>query len=259
MCAQQDNNRDLVNTTDCLEAIGVFKCWKNIFFLITIICMLLLAACFWVVHLGLISDADSDNETVAQAQIEFISEPVEPAAEVAQAVDDTTAKIEAAAKEVAGDPNAAVAEVPVESARKIDFKKIVKPVHIMWTIRAIDFILIAAAMLYCLTLLFTFKVSLVGRLGGINHIARAVMLSLIFIILLLPWQEVFGWFVYGIMFSPGELMDCAAKYDAASSVGKGLYFTRFVAYWLLGLLILLCTQARAGRWSKATLKRLEVI
>ncbi len=260
MCAQQDQNRDLVDTTDCLEAIGVFKFWKNLFFLVILVCMLLLAACFLVEHFALVTDAQpADAAAEIQQAEQAITEPPVEIAEVTIHADDEEAKIASAAKEIAGDANTPpAAEAPAASTPKLDLSEIVKPVHIMWTVRAVDFVLIATAMMYCLTLLFTLKVSMVGRLGGINHIARAVMLSMIFLVLLMPWQEVFGWFIKGIIFTPAELKESVTAFDTASAMQKIMYFARFVAYWALGLLLLLCAQTRTGRWSKATLKRLEV-
>jgi hypothetical protein len=34
---------------------------------------------------------------------------------------------------------------------------------------------------------------------------------------------------------------------------------RFFGYWLLAMLLLIFSQLRTGRWTKATLRRLEVI
>ena len=44
----------LLDTTDCLEAIGVFRGWKNFLFIIVVLCLLLLQICFWVVNTGYI-------------------------------------------------------------------------------------------------------------------------------------------------------------------------------------------------------------
>ena len=49
---------NIVDTTDCFEAATVFKNSKNLFFAITLVCLLLLQACFWVNKLGW---TDKDN------------------------------------------------------------------------------------------------------------------------------------------------------------------------------------------------------
>ena len=52
MNESQAKETSLVDTTDCLEAVGVFRGWKNFLFIVTIVCLLLLQASFWVVNTG---------------------------------------------------------------------------------------------------------------------------------------------------------------------------------------------------------------
>jgi hypothetical protein len=125
-------------------------------------------------------------------------------------------------------------------------------------VRFLDFVLIPGAALYCLTMLLSLKVSLIGRLGGIRHIARAFFLSLVFVILLLPWQLLFAPVFAGAMFTPGELI-AACKVPKSSLAFVLSFYLRFVGYWLLVLLLLLTAQIRSMRWARATLRRLEVI
>ena len=114
------------------------------------------------------------------------------------------------------------------------------------------------AALYMLTLLFSLKVSLVGRLGGINHIVRAFFLSLVMVVLLLPWQKLFGPTVLGAMYSPDELAKaCTVKPEGI--FGIVIHYLRFTGYWALVVLLFILSQIRGSRWSKAILRRLEVI
>jgi hypothetical protein len=55
-------------------------------------------------------------------------------------------------------------------------------------------------------MLFALKVSMLGKLGGINHISRAFFLSLVMVVLLLPWQRFFSGIVAGAIYSPAELL-----------------------------------------------------
>lgn len=48
------NPNNMIETSDSLEAVGVFRAWKNIFFVIVLVCLLLTQAAFWSVDLGLI-------------------------------------------------------------------------------------------------------------------------------------------------------------------------------------------------------------
>jgi hypothetical protein len=107
-------------------------------------------------------------------------------------------------------------------------------------------------------MLFSLKVSMLGRLGGINHISRAFFLSLLMLILLLPWQRIFGDMVPGAIYTPEELLErCSA--EAGDVLDKVVYYLRFSGYWLLVLLLLILSQIRSVRWGKAILRRLEII
>lgn len=130
--------------------------------------------------------------------------------------------------------------------------------NLVWLIRFANAVLILAATLYCLTILFSLKVSMLGRLGGINHITRAFFLSLLALILLLPWHRVFNCVALGAMFTPGEIVKwySARTGDLLNTI---LYYLRFCGFWLLILLLLVLAQIRSSRWAAAILRRLEVI
>ncbi len=265
----QPKQNNLVETTDCLEAVGVFRGWKNFFFVIVILCLILLQVSFWLVNTGYVK-AESETEPPSKAG-ELIKHPPAdtpppegtppPAKDLTIPLNENLPKEpvedERTAGKMVGEPNELGKAASQEgqggdSLFGIEFK------HITWAVRLINFVIVLAATLYCLTILFILKVSLLGRLGGINHICRAFFLSLVMVILLLPWQLVFGRVVAGALYTPGEL---ASSYAAA---GGGifeavLHYLRFVGYWVLVVLLLISSQLRSGRWTKATLRRLEVI
>jgi hypothetical protein len=109
-------------------------------------------------------------------------------------------------------------------------------------------------------MLCSLKVSLLGRLGGINHISRAFFIALLMTVVLLPWQQVFPDMVSGMMFTPTELAE-----EAQVTTQQGLlitaffYYIRFCGSWLIVLLLLVLSMFRSSRWTKATLKRLEIV
>ena len=127
-----------------------------------------------------------------------------------------------------------------------------------WLIRIVNAVLILTASLYCLSMLFSLKVSMLGRLGGINHISRAFFLSLLMLVLLLPWQKIFGGMVPGAIYTPEELLKCSSA-EATDIFDTVIYYLRFSGYWLLVLLLLILAQIRSIRWGKAILRRLEII
>lgn len=273
MNENQASQNNLLDATDCLEAVGVFRGWKNFLFVIVLLCLLLLQACFWAVTIPGVRGYFIGSDTEAQT-----GDPqVTPEALGGAAVPDVNAVVGASPAPIEpnavaegkappaaqGEPNepGALAEGETPPAAEktakgrlfgITFK------HLAWLIHFVNAVLILVAILYCLTMLFSLKVSLVGRLGGINHICRAFFLSLLMLVLLLPWQIVFGRIVAGAIYTPQELQDwCSA--ETGSRFGLALSYLRFSGYWLLVLLLLLLSQFRSSRWARAILRRLEII
>jgi hypothetical protein len=130
--------------------------------------------------------------------------------------------------------------------------------HVVWTIRFVNAILILTAVLYCLTMLFTLKVSMLGRLGGINHITRAFFLSLLMLVFVLPWQGIFDGVVMGAIFTPAEIVKWHAE-KTSDMFDMVLYYLRFCCFMVLVFLLLVLAQIRSSRWAKAILRRLEII
>jgi len=243
---------NLIDTTDCLEAVGVFRGWKNFLFAIVILCLFLLQISFWLVNVGYVKTCD-DTKSSPPATA---TKDTEQIGEAAKQVAVEPSKIEKAAKQAATEPNQPTETAPQQQESKFRLEITFK--QLAWLIRFLNFVLIPAAALYCLTILFSLKVSLLGRLGGINHIARAFFLSLVMLVLLLPWQRFFAGIVFGAIYTPGELLtSCTA--ETRSIFGTAFHYYRFTGHWLLVLLLLIFSQLRSIRWAKAILRRLEVI
>lgn len=254
MNTEQEEQKNLIDTTDCLEAVGVFRGWKNFLFIVVILCLLLLQASFWLVNTGYVTTEKVGGDKTPAAVAASDSE------QRAAAATEAKENIKKAAEQVAAAPNKpseAAPEQPQPQPAKRRFRIEFK--HIAWLTRFVDFVLIVAAILYCLTMLFSLKVSLLGRLGGINHISRAFFLSLVFLVLLLPWQRFFAGIVAGAIYTPSELIRWYTVETTGSIFGIIFYYLRFTGYWLLVLLLLIFAQLRSSRWAKAILRRLEVI
>lgn len=277
MNENQISSSNLLDTTDCLEAVGVFKGWKNFFFIILFLCIFLLQACFWLVDLNIIpvpADAlsggkvftiplsikvsDSNNFSVGSGGPKEASAPEKKPAEA------TPAK--SGEPNQAGGPVILAAQTTVSSPNGVSgaqtpekgFLYGITFEHIEWTIRFVNAIFILVAALYCLTILFSLKVSMLGRLGGINHITKAFFLALIMFVLILPWQKVFDSVVMGAVFTPDELVKWYAA-KTGDMLDMVLYYLRFCGYMVLVFLLLLLSQIRGGKWAKAILRRLEII
>jgi len=245
MNENQNRQNNLVDTTDCLEAVGVCRGWKNFLLIIVALCLFLLQVSFWLVNTGYIK-AEAVETTLAGTLSAFGG----PASTPPLAIE------EAAEKAVARKPAGSEEQTPQSQQRHFLFE--IKMKHLSLVIRFCNFLLVLAAMLYCLTILFSFKVSLIGRLGGINHICRAFFLSLVMVILLLPWQNLFGNIVAGAIYTPDELVKwCTA--ESNNIFATIVHYLRFTGYWLLIVLLLILSHLRSSRWTRAILRRLEVL
>ena len=122
-----------------------------------------------------------------------------------------------------------------------------------------NFIIIVSVILYCLSLLMCLKISLAGRLGGINHITRAFFISLFLLVIITPWQVVLPKVLIGSIWMPGELL-CGGWAKVDSSIfWKVMFYLRFCGLPFVALWFLLWTQIRSGKWTRATLRRLGVV
>jgi len=221
----------MIETTDCLEAVGVFRGWKNFFFLMVMICLVLAQVSFWLVDL------------------EFVAIPADP---VATPVATTPA---------VADANAVAAPVVEDTGLfGLSFLGKFNFGHLARTIDVVDGILIVTAALYCMAMFFSLMVSLIGRLGGINHISRAFFLSLIMLVLVVPWQRLLESSVIGVVYTPNDLVTWfTAQSESDSIVQTVLYYLRFTGYWMVVMLLVIMSQTRSARWTKSILRRLEII
>jgi len=244
---------NLLDTTDSLEAVGVFRGWKNFMFLIVLVCLLVLQGAFWLVNTDSVQiepEGEGPSEAVAAA---VEGADANEAAGVAES-NDVTAGVEADTADTAG------AEAEPEPRRLGRLPIDISFETLSWVIEIANTVLIISSMLYVLTVVFSLKVSLIGKLGGINHISRAFFLSMIMFILLLPWQKVavFEGMVMGAIYTPCELAKAFAQ-DRTEIFDIVLFYLRFSGFWLLIFLLLLLSQLRTCRWTRAILRRLEVV
>jgi len=230
---------------------------KNIFFIIVIVCLVLTQAIFWAVNRGCIK-TDKQAKTTESAII--ITETSSAAATEKAATGNATG-IGQAAKTVPSDTNQQAQAQPKHTPKVCPMRNVVAkitPEQLSLTIRMVNFVLILSAILYCLTMLFLLKISLTGRLGGINHIARAFFLSLVILVLILPWQRFFPGVVAGVIYTPEELSNACAS-QTTDMLGNIMLYLRYVVFWVLTMLFLINAQSRSSRWVKNTLRRLEVV
>ena len=279
MLENEKKQQELLNTTDSLEAIGAFKAMKNLLFVVVIICLALLQVSFWLVDRAVVQPDTGP-------QVPYSTGAVSPAEK-----DEITTTVEEAARQLkseTGPPMGAAQGKKQKSRTKTATPQGVlvrdktqgetenKPAFYKrfgvwaWLIRFCNFVLMVTAVLYSLTILFSLKISLIGRLGGINHISRAFFLSLFALVFLLPWQRLFGdipaetlwreFLIAGAIYTPQALARVShPSADQAEAMWALLYYVRFVGWPVIVLIFLTFAQIRTVRWARATLRRLEVV
>jgi len=244
--------KNLIDTTDNLEAVGVMRCMKNIFFIIMIVCLVLMQAIFWAVNRGCIkTDKQAPNGQAKTAESVII---------ITETSSAGATEVEQAAKTALADTNQQAQAQSKPALKFCPMRSVIAKItveQLSLAIRMVNFILILSAILYCLTMLFLLKISLTGRLGGINHIARAFFLSLIILVLILPWQRFFPGVVAGVIYTPEELLNACAS-QTTDMLGDIMLYLRYVVFWALAMLFLISAQFRSARWAKNILRRLEV-
>ena len=225
---------EMLEITDCLEAVGVFRGWKIAFLVIMILGLLILQATFWLIDTGVIDIQDRTEN------------PTEQMATPATLVEDPNA--------LASDVQTAEVNEP-ESIVKTEAFMSTYWQEILYTLNALVFL---CTLLYFLTQLFTMQISVMGRLGGIHHVCRAFFLTLVIMVLIVPWQRLFGGVFPGVLFNPEELI----VWQSIKTEGlmmRILYYLRFSGYWLLAMVIIIQSMTRNRRWGQAVLQRLEIV
>lgn len=284
---------NMIDTTDSLEAINVFKSMKNFFFWLIILSMLIMLSLFVMVKLDWVQTppaAPSENAAVSLAPSRgsnglpmLAAQPQAPAEEPLQTrparesgpLDETQIRtldpIEQTAREVVGqalpedrakaaapEPEPLRAEPEETSESDFDWNLLkLSRRQVTTTVIIFNYICLISGVLYSLTLLFALKVSLTGRLGGLRHIARAFFLSLFAFVFLFPWQAILPRVMIGAIYLPDELIGESSR--LAGDTHGVLVILRFVGPWLVTFFLYVWAQMSSMKWSRATLKRLGVV
>jgi len=245
----------LLDVTDSLEAVSAFKSFKNLTFLISFVCLVMLQAAFWMNYLDLIDKDDCVCPELQPVPTEIAAEP-------------SVAEQAAAHAMQAATPGAAEAPESCTSgnlAGMFDVNAIVSTLgnptcrQVFCVIATCNCILFIALVLFSLDLLISLKITIVGRLGGINHIARAFLLSLFLLVLAIPWQICLPETVVGAIYTPEELLCTDVVTCAGPLADCVFYFGRFTGLWAIVTILLLAAQIRSVRWSRAIVRRLRIL
>ncbi|MCE5185640.1 MAG: hypothetical protein LLF76_05895 [Planctomycetaceae bacterium] len=281
---------DMVDVTDSLEAVDAARGMRFfLFWFVLFPGLIVLQLIFWLHYVGRIAPKETSEPTVswveALSQYGLISlaaqlpqeqqadEAGQAAAESSQgtAIEQpadagqqvTQAEIEQGVSEVTGSkPDMAAVEPspdeqPEESGNML--AKLKLPFLLAkGIVQVCNFLILFAAILYCLILLLCLKISLVGRLGGLFHITKSFLISLLLLVVLVPWQVLLPHVMVGTLWRPDELFSGWTNMQD-SAFWQVLYFLRFTGLWLLALVLLFWSRTRFVKWRRATLRRLGVL
>ena len=216
-----------------------------------------------------VQSADTEPVKPAVDKVEELASPTKEAVEetaktIEQTVQEVQKTVEGGISELAetkADDVKVDNEVKADKeteAKKPGFMSKIFPISCCcaaWTIKICNFVLIFSSVLYCLMILMTLKLALLGRMSNLKALSEAFIASLILVVLIMPWQSLLPGFVTSVIYTPAELLSGMwAKCDG-SIVYKSLYFLRFAGMWFVGFCFLICSQLGAGRWAKAKMPK----
>lgn len=235
------NNLDR-QSSDALEAYNVFRQGKNLFFILLLLGLLIIQTCFWVVDQGLIDSVMPNGENT---NMTYMRAPENSG----RAVFIKAAEVKATEVKAADDVVPEYEVSPSSRARLISG-------FIEGSLSAWNFMVIFVSVLYCLSLLMGVKISLAGGLGGLADLTRAFFLSLVFMVMVIPWwQGLLELDTNLVIFNYEQLIE--AYRNKGSQIDLIFYYGRFTGFWFLGLLFLVVAQSKGHRASRSIILRLS--
>jgi hypothetical protein len=214
-------------TADGLDAVRVFRLWKNSLFVVMVLSLACLQAIFWLTNTGQVEISRDADSGINAGQTATEANPSAPAS---------------------------IQTRGPALPRLLPFDLTLR--RITWVIHPVNAILVFACVLYSLTTYIALSVSIRSRLGGLAHISRAFYFSLVVLILVLPWQIVLAPIALGIIYTPSELVDsCTAS--AGGTFETAIFYLRFTGIWAVVCLVLILAQWRSFRWTKTVLLKYD--
>jgi len=136
-----------------------------------------------------------------------------------------------------------------------------------WALPATKFVAFASMLLGVVTLMFAVKLAIVGRLGGIAGLISAFFWSILLLAIVTPWQQLWGGqFVSGALYNLTELTEAASQIKPSwgatevELLDQVLYYARFIAYPLVGLLVWLVVMLKfTGGYKESVLSPIGTI
>ena len=252
--SQNQNQQNWPLKADATEAYDTFRKARTLCFWFMLLGLILVAAAFWTVDRGMIDSVlPQAPETLDLAPIPVCQSHNILTADVAPPSIDqqpTPDSGQVAPPTQAPSPDQD-AEMPAPEQAEHNKKQALKDL-VVTSLATANFILPFLAVLYCLCLLIGMKLTIVGRLDGLAHSAKAFFLALLVMVLVVPWQQVCAnnVTIFGTLFTFDEL---ARRYTNLKSQPYTdlwtamAYYARFTLLWALALILLLVAQWRSHK------------
>ena len=229
---------DVYIQKDFTGAAQVIRRWKNLFFIIIFLCLVVLQTSFWLVNNGNIAL----TQNIASNDVLHEGQPVRMIAPEESASSQLPRPTVEGPERPPGTLNLLDVEITFEHLRSV--------------INIANAILIFSSALYGFTIFYGLAASFGGRLGGLKHISHAGVYSLVMFVLLLPWQFVFGSIILGARYTPRE-PNMWHTTGMTDTLGTALLYFRFSGYSILIFILLILAQFRSLLWSKSLLHKFE--
>ncbi|MBI9016031.1 MAG: hypothetical protein JEZ07_02105 [Phycisphaerae bacterium] len=215
-----DNELKVTVKQDALEGFRAFKKFRNMMFILLLLSLLIQQSAFWLVHTGKISLKNEQKVTTNEEKVP--KGPLEESVATTDEVDKSPESTKITAEQV--------------TRIALHYSQIVA----MYT-----------AILYCLALIMGLKILLAGQLPGVRGTSKAFFLSLILIVVVIPWQSLVLPPLQTALFSYDELIQRHSEFlPELSLTEKVCYFGRFAGFGCFVLIILFAAQGQCRAATK---------
>ena len=221
---------------DAQRAYDTFAAGRNLFFVMILLSLVILIAAFWVVNCGLL---DGVLGEMKHDQSPSLVQRLGGATLIAAAVTVSDGTTDSETEDM---------QTPEDDSDDAGNTAGVWAVLTRILLAVVNAILPFVVVLYAVTIWVGLQLSLTGRLGGLQHNARAFFLSLILLVLVLPWGRIVAFGTWQTLFGYHELASAYVnRPDSGDGWNMACYYGRFLLLQIVALLAVLGAQIRCVR------------
>jgi hypothetical protein len=233
------------NKNDAMEAFKTFSSARNLFFWVLLLAMLMLQVVFWMVDSGTVDSVlhcylqPESGSQCPQGAVWLMVADQQDKTQADKNLPPPADENQTKQQQITPKDDISSTNKQLSACKVADF--------LQKSTKTIKYIATFAVVLYCLSLLISVKLTLVGQLGGMANAGKAFFLSLVVMVLIVPWQDVISPEVPGVLFSYKELTLWYqhVRLNADPPSGYLLYYGRFVGFWAFSMIVLLVAQWRS--------------